>query len=213
MINTPLLILGAGTFAIETLDIAETIGGFTPLGFVNSLEQPEPGLRHAGLPVFWSEALPYGPGACLLVAGIVSPRRRGLIARMEERGYGFARLIHPSAMISRRATIGVGCVINAGVVISAGATVAEHVIINRGALIGHDGQIGAYTTIGPGANLAGMVRVGAEAIIGVGAVVSDHLTIGARAQVGAGTTVVRNVAEGAVVVGLAGRAIPREDQR
>lgn len=209
----PLLILGAGTFAIEALDIAEALGGFAPLGFVNSLERPAPGQRHADLPVFWSEELPYGPGDCLLVAGIVSPRRRRLIEQMLARGYHFARLIHPSATVSRRASVGPGCLINAGTVISAGAELAGQVIVNRGALIGHDNQIGAYSTVGPGANLAGAVCVGEETVIGVGAVVSDHLRVGARAMVGAGAVVVRHVADDVFVAGLAGRAIPREGSR
>ena len=48
--------------------IAETVGGFKPVGFVNSLERPKPGAQHAGLPVFWaiwpivSEASRWLPG-------------------------------------------------------------------------------------------------------------------------------------------------------
>ena len=40
-----LLILGCGTFAVQTLEIAEEDGGFEPVGFINSFEVPPPGAR------------------------------------------------------------------------------------------------------------------------------------------------------------------------
>jgi hypothetical protein len=43
-----LLILGDGTFAVEALDIAESAGGFTPLGFVNSVVRPDVGSSPGG---------------------------------------------------------------------------------------------------------------------------------------------------------------------
>ena len=201
----PLLILGSSTFALETLDIAEAAGGFIPVGFVNSVERPTPDARHAGLPVFWVDDVPFRPEACSLVAGIVSTRRRELIETMQSRGYRFLSVIHPSAVISRRSTIADGCVINAGVVVSQNTTVDAHVILNRGALIGHDNRIGPFCTIGPGANIAGAVEIGPGAYIGVGAIIRDHLIIGAGAIVGAGAVVVKPVPANALVVGFPAR--------
>ena len=40
-----LLILGDGTFAVETLDIAEAIGGWKVIGFLNSLLPADPDRR------------------------------------------------------------------------------------------------------------------------------------------------------------------------
>lgn len=203
----PLLILGDGTFALETLDIAEAAGGFQPLGFVNSFERPGPGARHAGLPVFWVDDMPFEPDDCHLVAGIVSTRRRGFIEIMLARGFQFASVVHPSAVISRRAHVSDGCVISAGVVISSNTTIESHVILNRGCLIGHDNLIGPFCTVGPGANLAGGIEVGAGSYIGVGAVIRDHLAIGSEAVVGAGAAVVKPVPPNAMVVGVPARVI------
>jgi acetyltransferase EpsM len=197
-----LLILGSGTFALETLDIAEAAGGFKPLGFVNSLERPAPDAEHAGLPVFWVDEVPFEPDECYLVAGIVSTQRRGFIQTMLARGFKFTSVVHPSAVISRRARIDDGCVVNAGVVISPGTVVEAHVILNRGCLIGHDNHIGSFCSVGPGANLAGVVELGSGAYIGVGAVIRDHLTIGPESVVGAGAVVVKPVPPNVMVVGL-----------
>lgn len=202
-----LLILGSSTFALEALDIAEAAGGFEPVGFVNSLQLPTPGSLHAGLPVYWIDDLPYQPGDCLLVSGIVSTKRRGFIETMQARGYEFTSAIHPSAIISRRATIDPGCVVNAGAVISQNSHIAAHTILNRGCLIGHDNHIGPFCTIGPGANLAGGLEIGMGACFGVGAVIADHLSIGEGAVVGAGAVVIKSVPPKVMVAGAPARII------
>lgn len=210
MSGQPLLILGSGTFATETLDIAETQGRFLPIGFVNSLSRPGPGATHAGLPVFWIDDVPFPPGSCSVVAGIVSPQRRAFVVQMVGRGYGLVSVVHPSATISRRAQVQSGCVINAGVVIAQNSVVYENVIVNRGALIGHDIRLESFCTIGPGANLAGGVTVGEGAYIGVGAVVRDHVSIGSNVVVGAGAVVVKSVPPGVLVVGVPARVVETE---
>jgi acetyltransferase EpsM len=199
---TPLLILGSGSFAIEALDIAEATGAFRPVGFVNSIERPASGARHGGLPVHFVDDIPFGPTDCVVVAGIVSTRRRAIIELLLVRGYDFATVVHPSAVISPRARLGVGCLVDAQVVVSHGAILGDHVILNRGCLIGHDNRMGSFTSVGPGANLAGAVEVGAGTYIGVGAVVRDHLTIGEGAVLGAGTVVIKPVPPHALVTGV-----------
>jgi UDP-perosamine 4-acetyltransferase len=205
--TVPLLILGSGTFATETLDVAEAAGGFEPRGFVNSLERPAAGATHEGLPVFWVDEMPFTPSECVLVAGIVTTRRRAYIETMAARGYRFTSVIHPSAVISRRSRVGEGCVINAGVIVSSRTTLEDHVILNRGSLVGHDNHLGAFSTIGPGAVLAGGVSIGIGAYVGVGAVIRDHRAIGAESVVGAGAVVVDEVPPNVMVAGLPARIV------
>lgn len=207
MSRTRLLILGSGTFATETLDIVEVCDLFEPLGFVNSVVRPEPGASHAGLPIFWVDDVPFPPGSCAIVAGIVSTQRRAFVATMTARGYGLATVVHPSATISRRAKVLAGCVVNAGVIVSQNSVLCENVIVNRGALIGHDIRVESFCTIGPGANIAGGVTVGEGASISVGAVVRDHVSVGADAIVGAGAVVVTSVPPGVVVMGVPARIV------
>ena len=161
----------------------------------------------AGLPIFWIDELPFGPDECVLSAGLVTTQRSGLIERMCARGYSFRSVIYPSAIISRRATIGAGCIVNAGAVISQSTSLAPHVIINRGALIGHDVRIEPFCTIGPGANIAGGVEIGSGTYVGVGAVVRDHVIIGGEAVIAAGAVVVKAVAANTLVAGVPAQAI------
>jgi len=203
----PLLILGAGAFALEALDIAEQTGGFQVEGFVTSTRPPAPDARYADLPVFWIDDLPMRLSECFLVCGIGSTGRREFIEIMLDRGYRFASVIHPSAVISPRCTIEDGCLINAGVVISHSAYVGTHVLLNRGCLIGHDTRIGSFCTVGPGANIAGGVEVGSGVYIGIGAIIRDHVSVGAGSVIAAGSVVVKPVAPNTMVGGSPARRV------
>jgi acetyltransferase EpsM len=197
-----LLFLGDGSFAVEALDIAEAAGGFTPLGFVNSMERPVSGSTLAGLPIFWIDDIPFGTEQCEVVCAIVTTRRRAFIEAMRSRGYQFRSLTHPFASVSRRARIGDGCILSAGVVVGSNVDVGDYTIVNRGALIGHDNRTGKCCTIGPGANIAGNVEIGDGTFIGQGAVIRERLKIGKDAAIAAGAVVLRDVQSNDMVAGI-----------
>ncbi len=198
----PLLILGDGTFALETLDIAEATGQFAPIGFVNSIKPSVHGTTMAGLPIFFADALPFKPNDCWVVAAMISTARYTFIDAMSKRHFRFTSVIHPNAVISQRATIGSGCIINALSVISHNTTIGDHTIINRGGLIGHDVRIANTCTIGPGANLCGNVTIEERVTIGASAVVLETLTIEREALIAAGAVVTTHVPPNARMMGL-----------
>lgn len=197
----PLLILGAGSFAIEALDAAELVG-VRVAGFVVSDDVDPRVSRHADLPVFAESALPFAPRDVTLIGGIVTTRRRAFIERMTARGFAFRALVHPSAIVSPRARVDAGAFVGAGVIVASHTHVGAHVLLNRGANVGHDNVLAPFVTIGPGATLAGAVRIGAGAYVGVGAVVRDHVDIGAGAVVAAGALVVKPVEPHVLVAGV-----------
>ena len=191
--------------AVEALDIAESAGGFAVQGFV--VDVPDAPAELEGYPVHTLDTLPEFPASCRLVAAIISTRRRAFVEAMAARGCRFATVAHPTAQISRRASVGEGCLIHPGTIVASNTSIGGHVVVNRGALIGHDNRIGAFTTVGPGANLAGALCVGEGVYIGVGAVIRDHLRIGAGAVVAAGAVVVNNVEANTLVGGLPARVL------
>jgi UDP-perosamine 4-acetyltransferase len=197
----PLLILGAGSFAIEVLEAAE-LAGVRVAGFVVSDDLAPPTPRHAGLPVFVESAVPFAPEEVALAGGIVTTRRRAFVERMTARGFAFLTVVHPSAIVSPRARIDDGAFVGAGVIVASHTHVGAHVLLNRGANVGHDNALEPFVTIGPGAILAGSVRVGAGAYVAVGAVIRDHLDIGAGAVVAAGAVVVKTIAPHTLVAGV-----------
>lgn len=200
MSERSLLILGAGTFAVEVLEAAEQ-SGRRVAGFVVSDASFRTEHTREGLPVFLVDELPGAIDEVVCIAGIVSTRRSRLIDELTRRGYRFTSVIHPAAIVSRRASIADGAFISAGVIVAANTRVGAHVVLNRGANVAHDVQLGEMATVGPGAVIAGGVEIGPRAWIGVGAVIRDHTSIGAGAVVAAGALVVKPVPAHTLVAG------------
>jgi sugar O-acyltransferase (sialic acid O-acetyltransferase NeuD family) len=204
---TRLLILGAGSFALDVLEAVQAAGLYEAAGFVVSDAEFLGDPMHAGLPVCELARLHWAPDDVRCIAGITSPARRPFLAEMRRRGFTFVPAVHPAAIVSPSATIGAGSFVGAGAIVGARASVGEDALVNRGANLGHDVVIGACATIGPGAILAGGVEVGAAAFIGVGAVVSDHVSIGEHAIVAAGSVVIKPVSARVFVAGSPARAV------
>jgi sugar O-acyltransferase (sialic acid O-acetyltransferase NeuD family) len=117
--------------------------------------------------------------------------------------------IHPSAIISERAKIGVGNFIAAGAIINTGTILGDYIIINTGATIDHDNIINNYAQISPGCNLAGNVTVEENAFIGTGAIIIPGMKIGSHAIIGAGAVVINDIPPFCTAVGIPARVIKR----
>ena len=197
-----LLVLGAGTFAMEVADLVSDIPGLEVDGFVVSVPPYEPGSTLLGRPIYWVDELSRFVDSHQAVCAIVSTKRWQFTKQAVELGMRFATIVHPAARVSRMATIADGTIISAGVMVSTHSEIGRHVILNRGALIGHHVKIHDHATISPGANLAGAVTVGRRALVGLGAVVLEKRTIGDLSIVGAGSVVTRDVPERVKVMGM-----------
>lgn len=118
-----------------------------------------------------------------------------------------ATVIHPRAVVSERALVGVGCVIFATAVIQAGATLGTGGIINTGAIVEHDCVVGTFAHVAPRATLAGNVRVGDNATVGMGALVLPGVSVGRGSIIGAGAVVVADVPDGTTAIGIPARPV------
>ena len=116
-------------------------------------------------------------------------------------GANFDVLAHPSAVLSKHASIGVGSVIMANAVINPFSHLGISCIINTGSTVDHDCKLAEGVHISPGVNLAGGVEVGKNTWIGIGSQVKQIVVIGCDAVVGAGSTVIKSVPNFKTVVG------------
>lgn len=112
------------------------------------------------------------------------------------------KAIHPSAIISKSATIGEGTVIMPRVVINARTFIGEHAIINTGAIIEHDNRIGNFAHISVGVNLGGTVTIGQKSWIGIGSTVKQSITIGDDVFIGAGALVIKDINKPGTYIGV-----------
>ncbi len=153
----------------------------------------------------------YDPETIDLVNAIGSIKstliRRRLFEQFQIKGYRFATVVHPTAVVAADARLLEGVQVMAGAVVQPGTTLGENSIVNTGALIDHDCEIGAHVHIAPGAVLSGGVRVAHGAHIGTGAVVIQGIVIGANSMIGAGAVIVKDVPSDVTVVGVPGRII------
>lgn len=122
-------------------------------------------------------------------------------------GCRIATLIHPSAVISRLATIEHGTLICANATVNIDTIVSEGCIINTGASVDHDCHLSHFVHVAPGARLAGAVSIGEASFIGIGSVILPNIVVGKHCTLGAGSTLLHHLADYSVAVGSPAKVI------
>lgn len=207
MNRVQLLILGAGRFAQDVADWAAEIPGVVPIGFYQDEHANGPPTLD-DLPIFSHAQLCEQFSSCQIVCAVGSPGRVAFIEKIAAWGAAFATLVHPTARISQKASLGPGTLVGPLANVAAHSRLGSHVILNRGASIAHHVAVEDYATIGPGAIIAGSASIGRGALIGAGAVVKDGVQVGTGATVGIGSVAVRDVKSETTVFGIPARLLP-----
>ena len=210
---TRLVIVGAGGFARETLDVVEASNAVDQrwefLGFLDDYESDDPLIARRGAQILGTPGL-LAELDCEYVIAIADPAARERIDGIASRaGCRAATLVHPAATLGSMNAIGPGFIALAGSSVTTNVTIGRHVQLNPTAAVGHDAILGDYTTLYPGARVSGNVRLEDAVTLGTGACVIQGLTIGRGTFVGAGAVVIRNLDAGLVVVGIPARPLPR----
>ena len=205
--DRPLLILGTRSFAPEVADLASEVPPYRVVGFVENMDRERCEEELEGLPVFWIEDVEKLAETHWAVCALGTTHRRGFIERVAAYRTSFATLIHPSARVSTKSSVGEGSILSAGTIVGAHAQLGRHVLANRGVLIGHDVEIGDYVTLGPGANVGGSTHIGEGTYVGIAAIVLDHIRIGSRSVIGAGSLVTKDVGDNVQVAGMPARVV------
>jgi sugar O-acyltransferase (sialic acid O-acetyltransferase NeuD family) len=201
-----LLILGASGHGKVVGDCARASGNWSELLFFDARW---PALDACGeWPVAGSDSAlieKVGPGDNAFVAIGDSAIRIAWLQRLTAAGVGIATVIHPSAVVSRGAVLGPGCLVVASAVVNYGARLGSGCIINTGATVDHDCVLADGVHVCPGANLGGDVHVGEASWIGIGSAVHHGIRIGAGVVVGAGAAVIADVPDRLTMVGVPAR--------
>lgn len=123
------------------------------------------------------------------------------LRRVKEAGFKTLNIVHPTAYVSKFATLGENIFISALSAIDFGSRIGDVCYFNIGTLIAHDNEIGNYVTTGPGATTAGHVKVGSNTFLGTNSSVIPHVRIGENVMVAAGATVISDVPDNVMTAG------------
>jgi sugar O-acyltransferase (sialic acid O-acetyltransferase NeuD family) len=206
-----IIVVGAGGHASVVAD-AILVSGSNIIGFTDS-DACRHGAGLYGLSVLGDDEQVlsrYQRDDVMLANGVggirTTERRRMVQMRLQDRGWRFVTVCHPSAIVSPRANIAESAQLFAGSIVQIGAVIGAGSIVNTGAVVEHDCDIGEYVHVAPGALLCGNVKVGEQSHVGAGAVVRQGVQLGRNTIVGAGAVVVGNFS-GCLLTGIPARPV------
>ncbi len=215
--STKIVGIGAGGHAKILVEMIEEIGKYEIIGFTDRDPQ-KIGTTHKGYPVLGSERKLvelYNAGVRNAFIGVGAVSSAGTRLRAElfrqatKLGFQMVTLVHPRAMVSPSATIGVGSVVMAGAVIGTGTHVGGNVTVYAGAVVEHDSTIGDHVHLSPGVLIAGGVHVGEGTFLGIGASMIHGIKVGAWTTIGAGAVVLHEIPDHCVAVGIPARVVAK----
>lgn len=201
-----LLVLGCGGHGRVVADAALDCG-YEEVAFLDdaaSVDRPA-GLRVLGPFKAATELANEWPVAIAAVGN--GAMRLDLFHSLRRMAFQTPSIVHPSAVVSRGASLSEGVFVGVGAIINVGVRIGDAVIVNTGARIDHDCEIGAGSHIAPGATLSGGVVVGERAWLGTGCAVRQGVKIGSGALIGVGAAVVSDLEADKTFAGVPARIL------
>jgi sugar O-acyltransferase (sialic acid O-acetyltransferase NeuD family) len=207
------VILGAGGFARETLDILDAVNGKVPtydmIGYIVDPEFGSPGTIINGKPILGGNDWVRGnKEEVVAICAVGAPEvRLRMVRRAREAGVRFCTIIHPSAIVTRWVAFGEGTVVAAGCILSNQIRIGNHVHLNPDCTVGHDAILQDYASLAPGVHVSGNVLLGEGSYIGTGANLIEKVRIGPWSIVGAGSTVIADIPSNVTAVGVPAKVV------
>ena len=205
-----IIILGTGGSSIDILDILNDINSLPPgpkyrcIGFLDD-DQAHWGKEICGIKVLGPLHAARDFPEANFINGIGTPanfwKKEVIISKTWLPLERYETLVHPSASVSRMATLGFGTAVLQNVTINSYAHIGDHVVILPNTVISHNSVIGDYTCMASGACLSGKVKIGKSCYVGNNSAIIGDVSIGNYCLIGMGSVVLHDIGDNSVVVG------------
>lgn len=198
-----LVIIGISNNALNAYRFIKDYALFDVVGFAVNREYLDKD-EFCGLPVYAIEELDRFVDKretkvfVALLWNRLNADRKKLYLELKAKGYHFANLISPKAVIhseyiKSKSWQGKNCWIHDYVVIQDRARIGSNVAIMALSLIGDNTVIGDHCFLGAKSTVAGGCTIGEQTFVGINCTVFDDTIVGKKCILGACTAVKRNV--------------------
>jgi acetyltransferase EpsM len=192
--NNNLLIIGGKSTALEIFDVIDTKykNEFNDVVFVigdnEKMQESYNYIKDSDLEDYVTKH------QCSYIISFANHKLRVKFVNLLN-SYGIfpVNIIHPTAIISKSADIGLGNYIAAGSIISYKAKISNHCMINFNSTVGHDSLINDHCIINPGARISGNVNIGHRVLIGTNSIIFQGKSIGDDCLIDALTYIDRDI--------------------
>lgn len=198
-----LIIIGLSSTAMHVFDFVTGYNLFDIQGFAvdaNYIKED----KFCGLPVYDLEKLEdhFDMKQVKVFVALLWNRlnsdRKLLYERMKRKGYCFANIISPHAVI-RGKLVGDNCWIHDYVVIQSKAEIGSDCMLMAFALVGDYTKMEDHCFMGTKSTIGGKSSIGEQTFIGINCTVFDETSVGKKCILGACTAVKRNVDDFTVI--------------
>jgi sugar O-acyltransferase (sialic acid O-acetyltransferase NeuD family) len=200
-----LIIIGAGGFALEVVDLIESINTNKETYKIIGLLDDQKNnfiIKKYNVIGKLSDYKKFSQHS--FVIAIANPEvRESIYSELKLNDIRTPNLIHPKTEMSKHIKLqdDSATIINYLTQISAGVKIEKAVIIDSKSYVGHETILKSFVTIYPGVNISGKNIINEKSEIGLGTNIIQGLSIGSNSFIGAGSTVVRDIKDNVVAVG------------
>ena len=127
--------------------------------------------------------------------------RTKLYMKAKEKGYSFAKFIHPTAFVDETAQMGENCFIFEFNNIQYNSKIGDNVILWSKNHIGHRAVIMNNCFVSSGVTVSGYCQIGENCFLGVNSCIADYRKIAKDCIIGTGAVIIKDTEVGKTYVG------------
>ena len=206
MLIKKIAIIGYGGFSDYVSEIIEALDEYKVVGFIGCEGNLDTKYNDSNLKELKADGVSYIANG---IGNIEETKDETikLLNKYLNYGFKFPTIIHPSAVVSKSSSLGMGVMVMENAVIKTKAKVGKFCVINALAVVSHGCSVGDYSHLSLGSKTGGDVKIGTNVFLGINSSVNQQIKIESNSVIGSGSVIINNVIKNSIVVGNPGKII------